>query len=141
MTSTTVGQHERQLQLQSVDIPRIRVLLVYYSAAARHRLEAVLQRYEHMDVFAVDGRASDAIAAVKAHTAQVVVLDHGARDINVKQAVRQIGQILPCSVVIATYPDRDTVEYYCSGHRVGEAVDLESALCQFANFLGFGWGP
>ncbi len=141
MTSTMVGQHERQLQLQSADIPKIRVLLVYYSTAARHRLEAVLQRYEHMDVHAVDGRASDAVDAIKAHTAQVVVVDHGARDLVVKHVVRQIGQILPCSVVIASYPDRDTVEYYCSGHRVGEAVDLESALSQFANFLGFGWGP
>ncbi len=55
-------------------------------------------------------------------------MDHGADDISISQAVRQVGQILPQSVLVTVYPDREAIDLYRSGHGIGMAQSLEVAL-------------
>ena len=115
MPEQTSGTHNRT------------VLLLYYGAGARERLEAALVA-QNLEVYAIDGRSEDAITFVREHPSPIVVMDRGATDVSVTQAVRQLGQILPESVVLTVYPRFGAVDVYRSGHRVGEAADLETAL-------------
>ena len=108
-----------------------RVLLVYYSPEARQRLEAALQGQPLLEGYPIDGRAPEAIDAVRKHPAEVVVIDYGADDVSVSQAVRQVGQVLPRSLVVAVYPGRDRVGVYRGGHRIGAAESLEAALSRY----------
>ena len=103
------------------------ILLVYYSPDAQQRLEATLLA-QHFEVYSIDGRAPDAIAAVREHPAGVVVIDRSAKDVSVTQAVRQIGQILMGCLVVTMYPGHPMVDIYQSGRRISVKVDLETAL-------------
>lgn len=111
--------------------PKSPVLLVYYSPDARQRIEEML-RSQRLEVYRIDGRAADAVDTVRCHPAEVVVMDYGAGDVSVGQAVRQVGQILPRSLVVAVHPSRAGVDIYRGGHRIGVAESLETALRQFA---------
>lgn len=106
---------------------RQRILLVYYSGSGRERIEAIL-RDQRLEVYLIDGRAADAADMLRDHPAKVVVMDHNADDISVGQAVRQVGQILPLSLVIAVHPGRSEVDMYWAGHRIGVAESLEAAI-------------
>ncbi len=108
-----------------------RVLVVYYSPEGRERLESFLQALPGVEVFSVNGREAEAVEAIGNHPAEVVVIDQGAEDINIRQAVRQVGQMLPHSLVVTVrFSDRE-VEAYRGGHLIGVAEDLESALRQY----------
>ncbi len=110
--------------------PDLQVLLVYYSQAARASLESVLFGLG-IALYAVDGRAPDAVDAVKARSTQVVVLDTTSSDISVSQAVRRLGQILPNRVVLTLGPDQKTVNVHRGGRRIGTRASLESALLAY----------
>ena len=107
------------------------VLLVYYSPEARKRLEAVICA-QHLEVYSIDGRAADSPAKARNYSAAIVVIDHGADDVIVAQAVRQLGQIQPNSVVVAVYPHRSEVTLYQKGHRTNVLENLETALRKHA---------
>lgn len=102
-------------------------LLVYYSAGARLRLQSALQR-AGLQLHPVDGRAADAVDQIRSSSGELVVIDAGAVDLNVRQAIRHIGQISPNSHVMTSHPDRDTVEIYRNGRRIGVEHSLEQAL-------------
>ena len=110
---------------------RAKVVLMYYSPKGRQSLEAVLHRH-NLKVFSVDGRAADAVDMLRKHPAEVVVVDHGADDVSLSQAIRQVCQILPGSLVVAAYPNREEVGIYQGGRRIGVAESLEAALRQHA---------
>ncbi len=109
-----------------------RVLLVYYSPEARQRMQAALHGQSLLEVYPIDGRSPEATDAVGKHPAEVVVIDYGADDLSVSQAVRQVGQVLPRSLVVAVYPGRNRVDVYRGGHRIGAAESLEAALSRYA---------
>ncbi|MBI4298542.1 MAG: hypothetical protein HY666_02140 [Chloroflexi bacterium] len=105
----------------------VEVLLVYYSSEVKEQLERGLQRL-HLKIHSIDGRAPDASELIRTNPSEVVIMDQAADDVSVTQAVRQIGQILPDSMVITMYPGREMVEIYRRGHRIGTAERLETAL-------------
>jgi DNA-binding NtrC family response regulator len=109
-----------------------KALLVYYSHDARDYLEAALLQ-QHLEVHSVDGRAPTAVAAIREHSAEAIVLDCSASDVSVSQAVRQIGQIFPAIPVLTMRPEVELVDVYRAGHRVGTAESLEWALQFFAS--------
>jgi hypothetical protein len=104
-----------------------RGLLVYYSASARQCLETALRRWCR-EVFALDGRASDATDSLRSHPAEVVVIDQGAGDVSINQAVRQVGMILPGSLVLTVAQDGQEVQVYLGGRRIAVAPSLDAAL-------------
>ena len=93
-------------------------LLVYYSTRSRDRLEAML-RSQCAEVYAVSGRAHDAAGRVRRHPVDLAVIDKDVGDISVSQAARWMGQILPSVLVFAVGRDRQGVEVYRNGRRVG----------------------
>ena len=97
------------------------ILLLYYSLAARERLEAELLGRD-LEIYSIDGRTPDASERVRNHPARVVIIDHGANDVSITQAIRQVGQILPHSLVVTVYLDRQSVEMYRNGHRLAWAL-------------------
>ena len=107
-----------------------KVLLVYYSPGAQQRLEKAL-RGQQLQIHSVDGRRSETMGAVRGQPIKVVVVDHGANDLNVRQAVRQIGQMMPRSLVMAVYEDRDSVDIYERAQRIGTAESLGAALQRY----------
>ena len=108
-----------------------KVLLVYYDRVAARHLESAL-RNQHLEVYSIDGRSPTATDQVRMHQAEFVVMDHGAGDINIRQAIRQIGQIAPHSLIIAVHPNRQLVILYRSGRLVGTADSLDAVLCKDA---------
>jgi len=94
------------------------VLLVYYSARSRDRLETML-RSQGAEVYAVPGRALDAAERVRRHPKDLAVVDKDVTDISVSQATRRVGQILPSTLVFAVGGDRQTVEVYKNGRQIG----------------------
>ncbi|GEM_PF-5819239 len=108
-----------------------RVLVVYYSPEGQKRLESFLQALPGVEVFFVNGRVAEAVEAIGKHPAEVVVIDQGAEDISVGQAVRQVGQVLPRSLVVTVQPLGQKVHVYRGGHLIGVAEDLGSALRQY----------
>jgi hypothetical protein len=102
-------------------------VLVYYSADARCRLESALHA-ERWNVWAVSGRAPDATDAIRVHPADVVVVDGGARDVNVRLAAQHISRTVGQGTVISARPDLQTVDVYRGGHWVGSADSLDAAL-------------
>ncbi len=111
--------------------PNRKVLLVYYSPDARRRLEEVI-RAQHLEVYSINGRASDALNKARKHTARVVIMDHSADDVSITQAIRQIGQVLPNSAVFTVSPGREAVDIYRKGHRIATVANVEWALQLFA---------
>ncbi len=105
-------------------------LLVYYSSDARRRLESALHA-QRWDVWAVSGRAPDATDAIRMRPADVVVVDGGAKDVNIGLAVQHISRTVGCGAVISARPDLQTVDVYRGGHRVGFVESLEAALSLF----------
>ena len=106
------------------------VLLVYYSPASRRRLESALHA-QHLEVYAVDARAPNAVDAILKHPAEVVVMDAGADDISVSLALRQLGQMMPRRLVITAHPGREKVDLYRDGRRVGVERNLELAIGRY----------
>ncbi len=104
-----------------------RGLLVYYSASACQSLEVALRRWCR-EVFALDGRASDAADLLRRHPAEVVVIEQGAGDVSINQAVRQVGMMLPGSLVLTVPPDGQEVQVYLGGRRIAVAPSLDAAL-------------
>lgn len=105
------------------------VLLVYYSTRSRDRLEAML-RSQGAEVYAVSGRDLDAADRVRRHPEEVAVIDKNVTDISVSQAARRLGQILPSTLVFAVGIDRQVVDVYKGGRRVG-AIDIHE-IAHFA---------
>lgn len=103
------------------------MLLVTYSASVCRELEAMLKR-EGASVLAVDGRAPNAAEVVRGSGASLVVLDSSARDVDVAQTIRQLGQLLPESTVLAVFPGKEPVGVYRCGRKVSEAVNLSAAI-------------
>ena len=101
-------------------------LLVYYSMPSRDRLERVL-RCQGIDVNPISGRASDATETVRKHPADVVVIDKDTADISVTQAVRQIAQTLPRSLIFTADANHQRAEVYFKGRLAG-AVDLREIV-------------
>lgn len=104
-----------------------RGLLVYYSASARQHLETVL-RERCREVYALNGREADAAELLRRHPAEVVVIDQGVGDVSINQAVRQVGMMLPASVVLAVPSDGQEVQVYLGGRRIAVAPSLDAAL-------------
>ena len=109
--------------------PKEDVLLLYYSQRGRDRLEAAI-RNERMDVYSISARAPGAAEEVGSRPTELVVVDHAPLDVSLRLAMRQLGQILPQSLVIAAYPNRQSVDVYRRGHYVGTSESLGSALHQ-----------
>ena len=121
----------RTIPIKIEDAKRDRsVLLVYYSARSRNRLEAML-RSQGADVYSVSGRALDAAERVRRHPKDLAVVDKDVTDISVSQATRRVGQILPSTLVFAVGSDRQTVEVYKNGRQIG-AIDSDE-IARFAS--------
>ncbi len=101
-------------------------LLVYYSRHSRKRLERRLQS-QGIEVYPVSGRAPDAAETVRKNPANVVVIDMDAADISISQAVRQVSQILPQSLIFTLGANHQKVGVYRKGRRIG-AVDVDEIL-------------
>ena len=93
-------------------------VLVYYSRLSRDRLQHML-RSQGIEVYLISGRAPDATETARRHPADVVVIDKDAADISITQAVRQITQILPWSLIFTAAANRPTAEVYRKGRRIG----------------------
>ena len=106
-----------------------KVLLVYYDRVAARHLESAL-RNQHREVYFIDGRSPSASDQIRMHKARFVVMDRGASDINVTQAIRQIGQIAPHSLIVAVRPNHQLVNLYRGGRLVGTADSLDAFLCK-----------
>ena len=105
-----------------------KVLLVYYDRVAARHLESAL-RNQHREVYLIDGRSPSAPDQIRMHKAKFVVMDRGASDINVTQAIRQIGQIAPHSLIVAVRPNHQLVNLYRGGRLVDTADSLDAVLC------------
>ncbi len=104
-------------------------LVVYYDPAARGYLEALV-RNQGIQVQCVAGREADATAFIQRHPVKLVVIDSDSPDISINQAVRQIGRLLPYSLVFAVH-QRSKATVYQAGRLVGQ-VD-NSRITHFAN--------
>lgn len=109
---------------------RPKALLVHYSPEARRWMATVLEG-KGFETYSVDGRAPDAMAQLQAHSAHVVVMDGGARDVSVTQAVRRVCQVLPSSLVITLLEASQPVDLYVAGRRIGREESLEAAINDF----------
>ena len=116
--------------LQSEHVHRGAVLLIYYSSKSRGSLERVILGQD-LEVVAIDGRAPDSADLVPPPGTTLVVVDGGASDINVGQALRQLGRLLPRSHIIAAYPNRPSVEVFRGGHRIADLPSLEAAILEY----------
>ena len=101
-------------------------LLVYYSELSRDRLERLLWN-QGIEVYLISGRAPVAAESARRHPADVVVIDKDATDISVTQAVRQMAQILPRSLIFTAGANRPTAEVYRKGRCIG-TVNLGEIL-------------
>ena len=88
-------------------------------------------RSQGAKVYAVSGRALDATEQVRRHPEDLAVIDKDVTDISVSQAARRMGQILPSTLVFAVGSDRQVVEVYRNGRRVG-AIDFHE-IAHFAS--------
>ena len=107
-----------------------RVLLVYYGRETLDCLEGYL-RAQSMVVFRVNGRAPDAPEQVAAYRADAVVIVNDQDEASVAHAARQIGQILPKSLLMTTSPYRKAVDLYQGQSRVGQAKSLGASLAMY----------
>ena len=80
---------------------------------------SLLQR-QRLRLHPVEGRAGRAVEEIQRHPEEVVVIDSDATDISINQAVRQIGRLLPNSLVFTVHPQRKIATVYQTGRRVGE---------------------
>ena len=103
---------------------------MYYGRETRACLEGYL-RAQSMVVFRINGRAPDAPEQVATHPADAVVLVNDQGEASVAQAVRQIGQILPKSLLMTTSPSRKAVDLYQGRSRVGWAKSLGASLAMY----------
>ena len=107
-----------------------RVLLVYYGRERLDCLEGYL-RAQSLVVFGVNGRAPDALEQVATHPADAVVIVNEQDGASFAPAVRQIGQILPKSLLITTSPYRKAVGLYQGQSRVGQSNSLGASLAMY----------
>ena len=107
-----------------------RVLLVYDGPGTLNCLKGYL-RAQSMEVFCVDGRAPDAAAQVMKHAADAVVMIYDQDESRIVQAVRQLGQILPTSLLLTTSLHNKAVDFYQGQSRVGQAKSLGAALAMY----------
>ena len=107
-----------------------RVLLVYYGRETIDCMEGYL-RAQSMMVFRINGRAPDALKQVATHPADAVVIVNEQDGASFAPAVRQIGQILPKSLLMTTSPYRKAVDLYQSRSRVGQAKSLGASLAMY----------
>ena len=115
---------------RSEQVHRGAVLLVYYSHDSRRSLERAILGQD-LEVVAIDGRAPESADLVPPPGTALVVVDRGASDINVGQAVRQLGRLLPWSHIIVAYPNRPSVEVFHGGHRIAYLPSLEAAILEY----------
>ncbi len=116
--------------LQSEQVHRGAVLFIYYSPKSRRSLERAILGQD-LEVVAIDGRAPDSADLVPPPGTALVVVDRSPSDINVGQAVRQLGRLLPRSHIIAAYPYRPSVEVFRGGHRIADLPSLEAAIREY----------
>jgi len=102
------------------------LLLIYYSRLNRDGLADML-RSQGIEVYPIWGRLPNATEIVRKHPARVVVIDRDSADISVTQAVRQIAQILPCSLIFTAAINNQKAEVYRKGRRIG-TVNLEEIV-------------
>ena len=105
------------------------MLVVYYSPAARGYLKTLVGDQD-IQVQYVAGREADAVALIQQHPAKLVVIDSDSRDISINQAVRQIGRLLPHSLVFTVH-QRSKATVYQAGRQVGQVKN--SCIAHFAN--------
>ena len=101
-------------------------LLVYYSRLSRNRMVDMLGS-QGIEVYPIAGRLPNATETVRKHPEDVVVIDRDAADISVTQAVRQIAQILPWSLIFTAGTNNQKAEVYRQGRRIG-TVNLEEIV-------------
>ena len=101
-------------------------ILVYYSRVSRDWLKRML-RSHGIEVYPISGRAPNATETVRKYPANVVVIDRDVADISVTQAVRQIAQILPQSLIFTATTNDQRAEVYRNGRRIG-SVNLGEIL-------------
>ncbi len=112
------------------------VILIHYSQDSRRLLEARLRRLG-LSIHLVDGRAPDALLSVRTLPDKaVVVIDRSAQDISLSQAVRQVSQVLPQSLVLTASPQGGRVDVYWNGQRVRQEESLEEALGDYRILAG-----
>ena len=104
-------------------------LIVYYGPVAREYLEALLGD-QGLQAQYVAGREANAGALIEQHPAELVVIDADAGDISTIQAVRQIGRLLPNSLVFKVHRC-SKASVYRAGRQVGEVEN--SCITHFAN--------
>ncbi len=97
-------------------------LLVYYNLMNRDRLERSL-RSQGIEVYSISGRDPNAKDSARRHPADIVVIDSGANDISLNQAVRQIARLMPKSLIYSVGLDHRRVGVFRNGRRIG-TVDL-----------------
>ena len=88
-------------------------------------------RAQSLVVFRINGRAPDAREQVATHPADAVVIVNEQDGASVAPAVRQIGQILPESLLMTTSPYRKAVDLYQGQSRVGGAKSLGAGLAMY----------
>ena len=93
-------------------------LVVYYGPAALRYLETLLGD-QGLQVRYVAGREADAVALIQQHPAKLVVLDGASPDISINQATRQIGRLLPNSLVFKVQR-WSKAAVFMGGHQVGQ---------------------
>ena len=103
-------------------------LLIYYSSAGREHVESLLQRHG-LRPHSVDGRAGDAAEEIRRHPAELVAIDSESQDISITQAVRQIGRLLPRSLVFTVHHGPKAAVYR-AGRLVGQVEN--SCIAHFA---------
>ena len=113
---------------------KLTALVVYYSPASRGYLETLVGD-QGIQVQYVAGREADAVALVQQHPAGLVVIDSDSRDISIYQAVRQIGRLLPHSLVFTVH-QRSKATVYLAGHLVGQVEN--SSIAHFADTFEMG---
>ncbi|PKB79546.1 MAG: hypothetical protein BZY88_12640 [SAR202 cluster bacterium Io17-Chloro-G9] len=101
-------------------------ILVYYSMVSRNCLKRML-RSHGIEVYPISGRAPNATETVRKYPTNVVVIDRDVADISVTQAVRQIAQILPQSLIFTATANDQRAEVYRNGRRIG-SVNVEEIL-------------
>ena len=107
-----------------------RALLVYYGRETIDRMEGYI-RAQSMVVFRINGQAPDALEQVATHCADAVVIVNEQDGASFAPAVRQIGQILPKSLLMTTSRYRKAVDLYQGRSRVGQARSLGSSLAMY----------
>ena len=100
---------------------------MYYSKVSRDRLKRMLGSHG-IEVSPISGRAPNATETLRKYPANLVIVDRDVADISVTQAVRQIVQILPQSLIFTATAKDQTADVYRNGRRIGSVTFGEFLL-------------